>query len=1150
MTQLASKQLTSVLVAAALIIGFAFAFAAPAKADTISDLQAQIATLMAQISGLKGGSTTTSSSACFTFTRNHKNGDKGGEVMEIQKFLNSSSDTQVSAAGAGSPGNETSTFGPATKKAVIKFQEKYASDILSPVGLTKGNGNWYAGTRAKANALCTTAPATGTTGTTGGTTQTPTGTGVTIAAATQPANTLAPKGASRVPFTTFTLTNTTGAAVTINGITVQRTGLAHDAAFAGVVLLDQNGLQVGISHTFNSNHQSTIGDTFTLAAGQSMTYTVAGNMATDLTSYTGEVASISVVSVNTSVPVSGTLPISGAQQTLNNTLAVGTVATSTSSYDPGAAQTKSIGDTAVRFSGIRFTAGSAEDVKLFNLRWRQTGTASNSDLSNIVTVVNGTSYPTVLDASGKYYTTTFTGGLLIAKGNSVDVYVQGDITGSGAASRTVEMDIDKQTDVYFVGQLYGYGVTAGTTAYTPWFVGKVTTIQGGSYTTISNATEVAAQNIAVNVQNQPLGGFVTDFKGEAVNVTSLAVTLATSTMNSLITQVTLVDDKGVTVAGPVDATAVSLTGGQTVTFTDSITFPVGRKVYTIKGKIPSGTASNVTVIASTIPSGWGGRTGQVTGNTISISQGTFSMNTMTVRAGSLAIGLSTTPGSQNIVGTGSGILFANVQLDASQSGEDVRISGVPVRIQNNIAGLSSCQLFDGTTALNTGSNVPTSLSTTTVNTFTFDNSLIVPKGTVKTLAFKCNLNAGSGPYAFFLGDPSTHAIDTISVTGQTSGSTVTATQGNYTGGTMTVAGGALAVTLDSASPSYAVATAGSTGVILGSYKFHATNEAVNLTRVGLVMSSATASSTAADLNQVTLWANGVQIGTATFVGTDTHATSTALTNVQVPKDGDLIVTVKGDLAVQGSSASSHPGALIVVNVDANSTGNTSGTGANSGATVDASGTTSVAGVRVFKSYPTFAKLTPQSTTLVAQGGVELYRFSVTANAAGDIALDKLVVNVATSSYSSTNGTTSVTNVNVYGYTDSALSNAVSGFTSGLIATVNSGGGVASGNNTATFSNVLSIPAGQTRWFKVVGDVAQEAGSSGSAGSVTTKIVGDSAYPALSTLMGTVSGVSTSNLIWSPLSTTTTAATANIDWTNGYQIPGLPSAGTDSVTLSK
>ena len=152
---LATKNVAAVLLSLALVVSFAFAFATPAKADTMTDLQAQVQALLAQISTLQGGSSMAmSSSACHTFTQNLKKGSKGGEVMWIQQFLNSMPDTMVSVTGAGSKGNETSTFGPATMAAVIKFQNKYAADILTPVGLTKGTGNWFAGSRAKANALC------------------------------------------------------------------------------------------------------------------------------------------------------------------------------------------------------------------------------------------------------------------------------------------------------------------------------------------------------------------------------------------------------------------------------------------------------------------------------------------------------------------------------------------------------------------------------------------------------------------------------------------------------------------------------------------------------------------------------------------------------------------------------------------------------------------------------------------------------------------------------------------------------------------------------------------------------------------------------------------------------------------------------------
>jgi len=97
-----------------------------------------------QLQAIITGTQTTG--ALTSLDANLQYGNTGEAVRLLQTWL--AKDTVVYPAGT-----VNGTFGPATKAAVIKFQEKYKDEILTPVGLTSGNGFVGTGTRAKLNSL-------------------------------------------------------------------------------------------------------------------------------------------------------------------------------------------------------------------------------------------------------------------------------------------------------------------------------------------------------------------------------------------------------------------------------------------------------------------------------------------------------------------------------------------------------------------------------------------------------------------------------------------------------------------------------------------------------------------------------------------------------------------------------------------------------------------------------------------------------------------------------------------------------------------------------------------------------------------------------------------------------------------------------------
>ncbi len=1180
---------STTVVAVTTVVSLSGAWALPvANGATTAELQAQINALLSQISALQSqlaGSSVGSSSSC-SFTRNLTVGVRGDDVKCLQGFL------KVSPM--------SGFFGPLTKAAVAKWQ--------SDNGVSPALGFFGSISRAKFVALAggVTPP-----GVTPAPAPVPMGSGLTVTLdANQPASALAPYSAVRIPFTKVDLTASSDGDVVVNSLTVMRTGLGQDSAFSGVVLLDENGVQLGVVKTLSSDHAANVGEKFTVKAGTTRTVTVAANRAA-AGSLGGQTAAFAVTAVNTSAHVNGTLPVTGTTHTVNESLTIGSVTVARGPVDPGASQTKNVGELGYTFSSVKVTAGSTERVNIKSVRWNQVGSAGSSDLANLQTYVDGVGYPVTVSADGKYFTTVFPGsGILMDKGFSKEVSIKGDI--NSGSSRTIEFQIAKRTDLYLVGETYGYGIQAplGSSASShnsafnnaddPWYDGSIVTVNAGTIT-VSRNNAVQAQNVAVNLADQPLGGWTVEVKGEPISVANMKFVLQANQSGGSaagvadLTSIKLVNDSGAVIAGPLDASGATAYG--TITFTDTVVFPVGITNITMKGKLSTHFISNDTVSASTTPSsGWTTVTGQTTGNSITPSPtSAVTGNSMTVKAAAMTISVSAVPIAQTVIAGTSQFEFARYILDTSSSGEDLRVVSMPLQYlvpSGSASDLTNCKLYNGATLLTSGSNVVNPSAAASSTTFTFDGGgLTLTKGVSMQVSLKCDIKAAaSGSYQW--GFKPTAASD-LAPTGLVSGQTVSGsslTENTSAGQLMTAATkGSLTIALDHTAP-YLIAAPGQT-VELAHLKYSATNEDIRVKQVTLVLSSA-ASNTPTDLVdlKVSLWDGTNQIGTATFSSGD-NATSSLIADTAfvVSKGGSRVLTVKGTInGLSSSGPLTNSGDLVVVNYDGGG-GLTSnyGVGASSGQTISpTSGVTSSTGVRVMAAYPTLAQVT-FTQTLTSQAELPLYKFSVTANN-GDLNLYKMSFSVASSTAANSAATTS--KFGLYAYTDSAMSQVDSQInTTGLVnggycynglpansLSASGAGALGSGsvkltiypegNSCNTSTTTFKIPSGSTRWFKLVASVGTLS-PSGTSENLQVQLEGDAAYPTATPSVGgaaagtmgkaaTVNGDSNNDFIWSPRSTTSsTGETAaqiieDLDWTNGYGVSGLPGTNMSAQTVSK
>lgn len=984
------------------------------------------------------------------------------------------------------------------------------------------------------------------------------------------------ENAARVGFTKVNFT--AGASdVVIDSLTVERVGLIDNDDFADIILLDVSGgvavgqaAQIGNEKSFSSNNKATFNDDVTVKAGQSKSLMLAANM--DATLEAGESAAFQLTSVTLSgtATLSGSLPVKGNTMTMNATTAIGTLTVAAGGSEP-AASTQKVGTNDYIVSSVRMTAGSQEDIEIQQIRFYQNGTAADSDVATLELLdQNNAVLATVAKPTSKEVVFKLSPAVVIKKGENNTFSLRLDIT--DGSSRTISFDFEKRTDVVGLGKTFGYyRLPTYPNSTTPYYNAPNTTIDVGSLTFSKGVA--ASLNVARGGNSQILGVFKATVTGEPVQVTRLAFDLVITggDAGNDITNIVVKDKNGSVVAGPFDG--ADNTGQDGATTTDTIIFPAGTNDYTVVGNLNTDFANGDTILVRVSdPDGQVTAKGTVTNQTVTANPtADLSLDTMTVKGGQLLVSTQLSPAAQTIVIGKQDFVFANVTLDASTSGEDVRVTQLAVRhttsannIQDNIANLEV--VVDGV-ALSPIIQPSDNAATSATSTFSFTSPIVVTKGSSKVAQIRGDVNAGSAN--------DTHAFgcagDTCAtVTGASTGTSITPSVTFSTGQTMTLATtGTLTVAGDASTPNAGVFVGGATAQTVQVLTVTAAREDMDLTEIHFEPTAVNGGALNDEFSKVYLFDGSTQI--ASVVPTTT--TAVTFQNIasglfRVTSGTSKKLTVKVDAAPTSdpsnpasATGDSGDGIVFVVNQDAYAA-----TGLASGSTISAdnkSGTHTANQFTVYKTAPTIAQVSLPSGTLVNTSGVVLYRFKVTADAKGDLGLYAFNFAISTTTATVTQfqvfeepGTTNEVNL-----TNNATRTA--GPSPDLIASSDGKGGqyrirILFDTGTDGVGNggeFRQISAGASKTFELRGTVANSASGS----TVSTLMMGDNAftstYPMCAGLAtggdNTCSGIGDQEqgkFIWSDLAFASASSTATntIEWFNGFRMPGLTTTSSSQV----
>jgi hypothetical protein len=739
-----------------------------------------------------------------------------------------------------------------------------------------------------------------------------------------PAAASVPKSAADVSFTKVNLT-AGSSDVSVTGLKVTRTGLGIDSNLSSVKLY-VDGVQRGTSQSLGSTHMATFTLTtnpISVPANSTVAVVIGANIAA-ATAYDQHVLGIAnAADITTTATVTGSFPVNGNTMSLAN-VTIGTATLYNGALHPSSDTGVDPDDEDVRFTQLKMTAGSTEGLVISQITAVKNGTAANTDVKNIE-LYNDTAGATVatvaaLNGDGRAVFKDL--NITIAKGGNLELSVRADM--NGGSGRTIAFDLHDGTSytIMVKGATYNVGITpsrnnfcaaAGTC--------QTQTINQGYLNVSKSASTPATGKIAVGGTQVPLASFDFVAAGENVNVTSSQLTIVTGAAMaaSEVTNVTLYDSAGNVVAGPQDGTDTDNGDDQTLTFTDAFTVPMGTNTYTVKANISSsaGVTSTDTVAISvpvntiTAKGANSGKTTYTTSSGSTVPPGTAATgNVMTCQGPALTIITAATPAASSVVSNAQDEILAYFDLDASASGEDIRVSAIVVTDTLGGAGgayaeLSNLEMWgdpDNTDATAQNIRLETSNSTLTnanTVTFTFKTPIVVSKTATSRITYKADV-ASTG-----IAGTETHTInvatDNVTAVGKSTGNTASKTySGSGQARTLRTVG-LLKVEKAADMPATTQIASSTTGVEVMKYKFTSSYEAIDVTEFDLFCGNgaqAGGNCTLANVSKLYIYKDGTLIGNTSGYTLDSTGIATVVLTpgtFVVPKDSSAYLSIKMDV---------------------------------------------------------------------------------------------------------------------------------------------------------------------------------------------------------------------------------------------------------------